>query len=152
MDSSRIINTYAANSESNSLKGFEVPADSATDHLIAEFHSYAPYYFAFKQDDASKQLTVFDAACEKEVKGIINKAVSALHAKGLPCIIGEYGTDSATASDSEIAKQATCYVSTAKALDVTCFYWMALSDGQDRSVPKWTKPLIKNAILAAAGN
>ena len=146
-----VINTYAANVESNSLEGFLIPEDSATDHLIAEFHSYAPYRFAFKQSDSSQQLTVFDSVCENEVKALITKAAAALHAKGVPCIIGEYGTDSAAASESEIAKQATCYVSTAKELGLVCFYWMALSDGQDRDVPQWTKPLIKNAILKAAG-
>ena len=146
-----IVNTYAANVESNSISGFALPADSATDHLIAEFHSYAPYRFAFKQDDASQQLTVFDSACETEVKNLLTKAINALHAKGVPCIIGEYGADSSAASESEIAKQATCYVSTAKSLGAACFYWMALSDGKDRSEPKWTKPLIKDAIINAYG-
>ena len=144
-----ILNTYAANVESNSLNGFTVPTDSAQDHLIAEFHSYAPYRFAFHQEDSSQQLSVFDDACKSEVESIINRAAAALHAKGLPCIIGEYGSDSAVASDTELGKQAACYVSTAKANSMACFYWMGLSDGEDRSVPKWTKPVIKDAILKA---
>lgn len=144
-----VINTYAAGTDKKALDGFVIPEDSTKEHLIAEFHSYAPYRFAFHQDDPAMQITVFGDACYKEVESQINNATAALHAKGVPCIIGEYGADSASANDTELGKQATCYVSTARKNDTACFYWMALSDGADRSVPKWTKPIIKDAILKA---
>ena len=51
--------------------------------------------------------------------------------------------------ETELAKQAACYMSAAAEYGITCFYWMALSDGKDRSVPKWTKPVLKDAILKA---
>ena len=64
-------------------------------------------------------------------------------------VLGEYGTDSQKRAESEAAKQAKCYVSNATKYNIPCFYWMALSDGDDRKVPKWTKPKIKNAVLQA---
>ena len=71
-----------------------------------------------------------------------------LVSKGIPCIIGEYGCTGKRA-ESEMAKQAVCYVSTACQYDIPCFYWMVLSDGEDRSVPQWTNPGLKDAIIQA---
>ena len=68
--------------------------------------------------------------------------------KGIPTVIGEYGCTSKRA-DAEIAKQLACYVSAAARYNIPCFCWMLLSDGQDRSVPKWTKPALKDAIIKA---
>ena len=48
-----------------------------------------------------------------------------------------------------MAKQAACYVSAAAKYDIPCFYWMVLSEGADRSVPKWSKATLKDAILKA---
>ena len=69
--------------------------------------------------------------------------------KGIPCVLGEFGADTAQRSETELAKQASCYVSAATKYNIPCFYWMGLSDGQDRAVPKWTKPKLKDAILKA---
>lgn len=71
-----------------------------------------------------------------------------LVARGIPCVIGEYGCTSERA-EAEIAKQAACYVTAAAKYGIPCFCWMLLSDGQDRAVPKWTKPQIKDAIIKA---
>ena len=141
-----ILNTYAASSTPEALASFRLPEDSAEDHLMAEVHSYSPYRFAFDTDNPQ---TVFDAACEKEVKGIIENVNTYLVGKGIPCVLGEYGADTSKRDEAELAKQAKCYVSAAAKYNIPCFYWMALSDGKDRSVPKWTKPKIKDAILSA---
>ena len=141
-----ILNTYAASSTPEALTTFRLPEDSAEDHLMAEVHSYAPYRFAFDTDNPQ---TVFDAACEKEVKGIIETLNTYLVGRGIPCVLGEYGADTSKREETELAKQAKCYVSAAAKYDIPCFYWMGLSDGKDRSVPKWTKPMIKDAVLSA---
>ncbi|MBO6045088.1 MAG: hypothetical protein J6P69_04470, partial [Bacteroidales bacterium] len=54
-------------------------------------------------------------------------------------------------SEGELAKQATCYLSAAAKYNIPCFYWMGLSNGDDRKgkVPKWTKPALKDAIVKA---
>ena len=144
-----VVSTYAASCDVAILDAFEIPADSATDHLIAEVHSYAPYRFAFKQEDASQQITVFDDNCANELRSIVRNINDHLCSKGVPAIIGEYGSDSSTANDTELGKQAACYVSTAKSYGIACMYWMGLTDGKDRSVPKWTKPVVKDAIINA---
>ncbi|MGM9791993.1 MAG: cellulase family glycosylhydrolase [Candidatus Cryptobacteroides sp.] len=144
-----IVSTYAGATGAGVLEDFVIPEDSASDHLIAEVHSYAPYCFAFKQDDPKQQITVFDEACEREIQGIMQDIATKLMGKGVPVIVGEYGSDSAVASDTELGKQAACYVSTAKQYGICCIYWMGLSDQKDRAVPTWTKPLVKDAIIAA---
>ena len=63
-------------------------------------------------------------------------------------IMGEYGATSKV-GEEEMAKQATCYISSAKKYGIACFYWMGLSDGADRTKPAWTKPLLKDAIISA---
>ena len=141
-----ILNTYAASPTEQALSAFRLPVDTIEDHLLAEVHSYSPYNFAFDTDHPQ---TVFDASCESEVKGIIETINKFLVSKGIPCVLGEYGADTSKRDETELAKQAKCYVSAATKYHIPCFYWMALSDGADRSVPKWTKPIIKDAVLSA---
>ena len=141
-----ILNTYAASTQPAVLQAFRLPEDSVPGHLMAEVHSYAPYNFAF---DTDKPKTVFDAACENEVKGIIDGLNTYLVSKGIPCVLGEFGADTAQRTETELAKQASCYISAATRYNIPCFYWMGLSDREDRSVPKWTKPKLKDAILKA---
>ncbi|NLZ20016.1 MAG: cellulase family glycosylhydrolase [Bacteroidales bacterium] len=141
-----ILNTYAASTQPAVLQAFRLPEDSVEGHLMAEVHSYAPYHFAF---DTNTPKEVFDAACETEVKGIIDGLNTYLVSKGIPCVLGEFGADTGKRSENELAKQAACYVSAAAQYNIPCFYWMGLTDGQDRSVPQWTKPKLKDAILQA---
>lgn len=138
-----ILNTYAASCTESALKAFELPADTAGNHLCAEIHSYAPYQFAMVE--GSTQIK-FDAACEKEVENIIALAGKYLVDKGIPCVLGEYGTTSQRAEE-EMCKQAACYLKNASLYDIPCFYWMTLSDAEDRTVPKWTKTKLKDTII-----
>ena len=141
-----ILNTYGASCTPEALAAFKLPEDPAENHLLAEVHSYAPYHFAFETDTPK---TVFDASCESEVRSIIENINTYLVSRGVPCVLGEFGADTHNRADAELAKQATCYVSAASKYNIPCFYWMTLSDGKDRSVPKWTKPVIKDALLKA---
>lgn len=143
-----VVNTYAASTAPDAMSAFTIPEDSVEGHLIAEVHSYAPYRFAFEMENPADQLTVFDSNCEKEVKSIIYDIDRCLIKRGIPVILGEYGATSKV-GEKEMAKQAACYVSTAKKYGIACFYWMALSDGADRAKPAWTKPALKDAILSA---
>ncbi len=141
-----ILNTYAASCLKEALQDFRLPGDTAEGHLLAEVHSYAPYHFAFK---TSTPKTVFDAACEAEVQGLVENMNTYLVSRGIPCVLGEFGADTSERADTELAKQAKCYVTAAAKYHIPCLYWMTLSDGSDRSVPKWTKPVIKDALLQA---
>ena len=141
-----ILNTYAASSTKEALVAFRLPDDSVEGHLMAEVHSYAPYHFAFDTDNPK---TVFDDACDKEVRSIIDGLNTYLVSKGIPCVLGEFGADTGKRAEGGLAKQAACYVSQAAKYNIPCFYWMGLSDGEDRAVPQWTKPTLKDAVLKA---
>ena len=142
-----VINDYCASSVANAFAALTIPQDSAKDHIIAEFHSYSPYMFAMYE--GAGEVTTWSEAAQKEVQNQIKSIATLASAKGVPFIIGEYGATAARA-DVEIAKQVTCYVQTCKQYGGACFCWMLLSDGADRSVPKWTKPYIKDAIIRAS--
>ena len=144
-----ILNTYAASPDRRTLQDFQLPEDVVQGHLMAQVHSYAPYHFAFKTDNPKY---VFDDSCDKEVRAIIDGVGQELVARGIPCILGEYGTDTGDQprEEAELAKQAACYISQAAKYNIPCFYWMALSDGKvDRAAPQWTRPALKDAILKA---
>ena len=144
-----VLNTYAASPDERVLKDFKLPEDNEQGHLIAQVHSYAPYRFAFNSEWTQ---TTFDDACDKEVRGIIDGLNKNLVSKGIPCILGEYGSDATNPgrAETELAKQAACYVSQATLYNIACFYWMGLSDGkEDRAAPRWTKPTLRDAILKA---
>ena len=142
-----VLNTYAASPDERALKDFELPQDSVEGHLMAEVHSYAPYNFAF---DTNWPQEVFDANCDREVRSIMDGLGRNLVAKGIPCILGEFGADTGKRAETELAKQAACYVSQGAKYNIACFYWMGLSDGkEDRAAPRWTKPTLKDAILQA---
>ena len=149
-----ILNTYAASPDRRALLDFKLPEDVVPDHLMGQVHSYAPYHFAFNPGEGetwSPQLT-FDANADKEVRSIIDVVGQNLVARGIPCILGEYGTDTREGparDESELAKQAACYISQAAKYNIPCFYWMALSDGNDRTALRWTKPALKDAIIKA---
>ena len=77
--------------------------------------------------------------------------------QGVPVIIGEYGTNgdkSVSAASTDAEKQAAAdhaadMVRQAKALNIATFYWMGLTDGNDRSVPQWTLPTVVDAMKKA---
>ena len=142
-----VLNTYAASPDERAVKDFALPQDSVEGHLLAEVHSYAPYNFAF---DTQNPQELFDSNCDREVRSIMDGIGRNLVAKGIPCILGEYGADTGKRAEAELAKQAACYVSQGAKYNIACFYWMGLSDGkEDRSAPRWTKPTLKDAILQA---
>ena len=141
-----VVNTYAASCDEKALNDFRLPQDTVEGRLIAEVHSYAPYHFAF---DTDYPKTVFDASCDQEVRGIVKRLGTTLVGKGIPCILGEFGADTGKRTETELSKQAACYIEAAAEYNIACFYWMGLSDGKDRSALKWTKPTLKDAIIKA---
>ena len=140
-----ILNTYCAGNQPVVLQAFRLPEDEIEGHLMAEVHSYSPYRFAFDNDNP---ITVFDASCEQEIKTQMDNLNTYLVSKGIPCVIGEYGCTTSR-PEAEIAKQLACYVKQAARYNIPCLCWMLLSDGEDRSVPKWSHPVLKDAIIKA---
>ena len=151
-----VLNTYAASPDERALQDFQLPKDSAKDHLLAQVHSYAPYDFAFEmkpENNDPPQRTVFDSYADQSVRSIMDGLGKNLVGRGIPCILGEYGADTGENvqhAEAELAKQAACYVSQGAKYNIACFYWMGLIDGkEDRTAPRWTRPVVRDAILQA---
>lgn len=141
-----VVTTYSASAHKAPCQSFKLPSDVVSGHLIAQVHNYSPYRFAFDQEDPAQDQKVFDADGESQVKNYMKIVNDNIVAKGIPCILGEFGARPKD-NDPERAKQAKCYVSTAKQYGIVCFIWNTLINGDDRTVPQWTAPLVKNAML-----
>ena len=144
-----IVNTYSASHWDNTLGGFTIPADPASGHLIAEVHSYDPYNWFNKAAWSDSDSNV--------LKEMFTRLNNKFIGQGVPVIIGEYGTNgdkSVSAASTDAEKQAAAdhaadMVRQAKALNIATFYWMGLTDGNDRSVPQWTLPTVVDAMKKA---
>ena len=145
-----IVNTYAAANGDEVLNNLTIPTDKVDGHIAVEVHTYAPW-------DWFAQKGKWDASCSNEIKNMFTRLNNKFISKGIPCIIGEYGTHgsksvSKNSSASEIqaaADQAADIVKQAKAYGVATFYWMSIFDGTDRSVPQWTLPTVVEAMQKA---
>lgn len=143
-----IVNTYGScNGEgtwnkhlTDPLKEMALPNDPAgKGHIAFEIHGY-PYLKS--ESEATSKATE-----------LIKLANDYLVTKGAPVIYGEWGTSSNPSdSDTETPtavklRFARTFVEKIKEAGMACFYWMGLSDGTDRSVPKWTDEALKDAIV-----
>ena len=144
-----IINTYAAASGDEVLNNLSIPTDKVEGHIAIEVHTYGPWDWFAKGK--------WDASCSKEIADMFTRLNSKFISKGIPCIIGEYGTHgsksvSKNSSASEIqaaADQAADIVKQAKAYGVATFYWMSIFSEKDRMVPQWTLPTVVEAMKKA---
>ena len=132
------------------MSNLTLPADQTEGHLAVEVHTYAPW-------DWFAQKGKWDASCSQEIKDMFTRLNKHFISKGIPCIIGEYGTNGSKAvskksTASEIqaaADQAADIIRQAKTYGVATFYWMAIFEGEDRNVPEWTLPTVAEAMQKA---
>ncbi len=122
---------------SEPLENMALPEDEAGDHIVFEVHYYSTVGSSVSSSISGTR-QCFDAL------------ETYLMSKGAPVILGECGdldeTNYANNTENflEFTKE---YVAMAREYGIAPFYWMTLSDGEDRSVPQWTKPDIKDAII-----
>lgn len=133
-----IVNTYGAcsgdgtwNSHlSEPLSQMALPEEPG--HIAIQVHSYwDATQFNSQKADIDRLFTNLDTHIIKRL--------------GVPVIIGEWG--GSTAEDQLNVRFASYFSQKAKAAGIAAFWWMGLSDGQDRSLPAWTMPKTKDAIL-----
>ena len=144
-----IVNTYAAATGEDVLNNLVIPTDKNEGHIAVEAHTYAPWDWFAKG--------TWDASCSQEIKNMFTNLNNKFISKGIPCIIGEYGTNGSTSvsknsSNSEkqaAADQAADIIKQAKAYGAATFYWMSIFEGTDRTVPQWTLPNVAEAMLKA---
>ncbi len=121
------------------LTELNYPNDTAEDHIIFEVH-----YYPELLSTVAETLAGTEVMLQALKSGLMSKG------NGAPVIIGECGTLDESVYDTnhdrflDFTKQ---YVSLARDYGVTCFYWMMLSDGNDRAVPQWTRQDLAEAIL-----
>ena len=65
---------------------------------------------------------------------------------GVPVIIGEWGGGTGEDNDANVAF-ASYFSGKAMEAGIATCWWMGLSDGTDRSIPAWTMPRTRDAIL-----
>lgn len=147
VDRNLIVSTYGACSGSGTwnehlkdpLKQLAMPEDVTNGHIIFEIHTYP-------------NISNLNNA-KKEVDDMISALKKYLVAKGAPVIIGEWGTSNVDNGSDYVSHRADLiefarYFSTvATQAGMGTFYWMGLSDTDDRAVPQWTQPEVKDAII-----
>lgn len=144
-----IVNSYAASCGSGNwnthllepLKNLAYPKDEVKNHIIYELH----YYPDIKNISWAKT----------ECATMLNDIKTHLQSKA-PVIFGEWGTannvetgkdDYDTSYKNNKLELARYFVEKCKAANIATFYWMGLSDGNDRKNLKWTQPDLKDAIV-----
>lgn len=116
-----------------------IPTDTLSGHIILQIHSYI--------------LGMTDLTASKnEASGLISDLNTRFVTRKVPVVIGEWGTlneDDYTDNTryENFKKYCKYFVSTAKRKNIATLFWMKLSDGQDRSVPKWTLEDLKDEII-----
>lgn len=141
-----IVNTYAAASGDGTwnvhlnepLIEMALPKDNVPDHILFQVHYY-PEFASFKDG-------------QKSVDYFLRNLKSCLVSKGAPVIIGEWGVggNSKVNYDSnrtDYLKFAEYFVEQAKSYGMVTFFWMGITDGGDRAVPKFTQEDLKDAII-----
>lgn len=116
-----IVLPYGASSAIQQIKHLVPPVDSATDHLIIEFHCYEPGEFVGGDDDYWRESY---AATLDRVFDRINTYI--IEPYDLPVIIGEFGAHEQQLS--LLYQEARCeyakyFTSSAAKLGIKCFWW-----------------------------
>ena len=134
-----VVNTYGACSGDGTwnshlkepLTQFAIP--EAPGHIAVQVHSY---WQADKFDEQKAEIDQLFLNLNEHLASRLD----------VPVIIGEWG--GGVNEDNEASIHFAGYFSQkAKDSGITTFYWMCLSDREDRAVPTWTTPGIKDAIL-----
>lgn len=102
-------------------------------HMAIEVHSYW---------DAEK----FESQKNDIDQLFVNLDTYLISRLRVPVIIGEWGGGTGEDSDANV-HFASYFSKKAAEAGVAAFWWMGLSDGEDRCVPRWTMPRTKDAIL-----
>lgn len=145
-----IINNYAASNCAGSstyskgpftrLEMPQDPEDADRNHLILQVHHYI-YLENLK-------------TAKTQAVSLLNECRERFIWKGIPVIIGEWGTLDSDTTDIRTDSRYESYldyckyfVQQAKMRKIATFYWMLLSNGESRSVPEWSHPNLKDALI-----
>ena len=145
-----VIMTYAGSY--GRIKNLEIPKDTVDGHMLIEVHDYDPQGFCWKNatwtnttdewgSDEDKQ------ALDNSMKQIADDAKE----KGLPVIIGEYGSQDKDGNEDARAAHAGYFTKAAKDNGIKCFWWDCEAFAIiDRYKCEKKCPKIVDAIIEAA--
>ena len=118
------------------LKQMKKPNDTVEGHIMFEVHSY------LATDNINN--------CKATIDQMLRDINTYLAPKG-PIIFGEWGTSEGDINYYEqyrgnTLEDANYFVKRAKEYGFCTLYWMGLTDGEDRTVPKFTQPDLVDKI------
>lgn len=148
-----VINTYAAccgnGTWSDHLKEplsqLTIPTDPAANHLMVQVHDYP-------------NIANGIANVKKEIDDMVAAWNTHILSKGIPMILGEWGTANVDEGDGktdydvrrDVMFEFVDYmIAKCKENNVATFYWMGLSDGAYRSLPAFNQPDLAERIAKA---
>ncbi|MDO4985373.1 MAG: glycoside hydrolase family 5 protein [Prevotella sp.] len=148
-----VVNTYAAccgnGTWSDHLKEplsqLTIPTDPAANHLMVQVHDYP-------------NIANDIANVKKEIDDMMAAWNTHILSKGIPMILGEWGTANVDKGDGktdydvrrDVMFEFVDYmVKKCKENNVATFYWMGLSDGAFRSQPLFSQPDLAETIVKA---
>ena len=148
-----VVNTYAAccgnGTWSDHLKEplsqLTIPTDPAANHLMVQVHDYP-------------NIANGIANVKKEIDDMMAAWNTHILSKGIPMILGEWGTANVDKGDGktdydvrrDVMFEFVDYmIAKCKENNVATFYWMGLSDGAYRSLPAFNQPDLAERIAKA---
>jgi endoglucanase len=128
---SLMIPTHGAGMSDLVMNALVIPDDTVPDRIIVSLHSYAPMDFTFPMNNRSTwSVTNFDDT--SQIRSRIDLAYSLFVSKGVPVIIGEWGSVNKN-NIAARAAHAEYYVSYAKSRGIPTFWW----DNGDNMPIRW---------------
>ena len=126
-----VITTFGGITDEHKLSNFLMPKDSSSDKIILALHDYAS-----TQGGIDKMLGNIKKYCRE---------------KNIPVILDEFGTKQVNISEKKRIEMASYYVSSARKLGITCFWWDNGNTTEygifNRFNSSWKYPTIKNALI-----
>lgn len=148
-----IVNTYAAANSEAPVKNLTLPKDPTKDRTIVEVHAY-PNFFTWSSP--AKLRTIKEV--KNDVDYIYNTLKNNVISKGVPAIIGEWGSfgvdNGPGKTDYDLRKDmffefCDYFVKKGKENNVATFYWMGLSDSRYRAMPAFSQADLAECIAKA---
>ncbi|WP_084163056.1 glycoside hydrolase family 5 protein [Prevotella sp. RM4] len=148
-----VVNTYAACCGSGTwndhlkepLSQLTIPTDPVANHLMVQVHDYP-------------NIANGIANVKKEIDDMMTAWNTHILSKGIPMILGEWGTANVDEGDGktdydvrrDVMFEFVDYmIAKCKEHHVATFYWMGLSDGAYRSLPAFNQPDLAERIAKA---
>lgn len=126
-----VVTTFGGITDDQKLSTFTMPKDTVEDKIILALHDYS--------------------YAENAVDSLFERINKYCTDKNIPVILDEFGTMATLTSQDERAKMANYYVSKAKDIGVTCFWWDNGNSNEymilNRKNLSWEYPEIKDALV-----